>query len=432
MINIPPSDKKRVVIIGCGFGGLKLARKLKNSGYQVIIVDRYNYHQFQPLFYQVATAGLEPSSISFPLRKIFHHYRDFYIRITEVNRIDYEKRQLWTTSGIVRYDILVLANGAGNYFIGMKDVEKYSLPMKSVSEALSLRNAVLKNFEHALEVNTDEEREGYMNLVIVGGGPSGVEIAGALADMRRYVLPKDYFELDPARIHIHLIELGNKVLPSMSEKSSEKAKQFLEKLGIRLHLSTAVRDYDGKEVIMADGQKIRSNLVIWTAGICGARIPGLPDKCYLPNKRILVDSYNRVTGFDNIFAIGDLAAMVSEKNPKGHAQIAPVAIQQASTLASNLKRMLKNKPLAEFRYHDQGAMATIGRNLAVVDLPFVHFYGTFAWFVWMFVHLMSIVTIRNKILIFFNWFWNYITYDQSLRLIFETKECQDKFSGREP
>jgi NADH dehydrogenase len=425
MINIPSSEKKRVVIVGCGFAGLKLAKRLKNSGFQVIIIDKYNYHQFQPLFYQVATAGLEPSSISFPLRKIFHHYRDFYIRLAEVQRIDPDASQIWTTSGIVRYDYLVLANGAGNYFIGMKNLEKRSLPMKSLAEALSLRNALLKNFEDALAFSTDKEREGFMNLVIVGSGPSGVEISGALADMKKYVIPKDYFELDQSKIHIHLIEAGERLLPSMSQKSSEKSKEFLERLGVEIHLNCMVSDYDGKAVIMADGSTIRTNLVIWTAGISAVRIPGLADKCHAQNNRILVDPTNKVIGYDNVYAIGDLAIMVSEKYPKGHPQVAPVALQQASVLAANLKRIARNQSLFPFHYKDQGTMATIGRNLAVVDLPYVHFHGTFAWFVWMFVHLMSILTIKNRILIFYNWFWNYITYDQSLRLILKPKDCQN-------
>jgi NADH:ubiquinone reductase (H+-translocating) len=425
MINIPSSGKKRVVIVGCGFAGLKLAKKLKNKGFQVVVIDRYNYHQFQPLFYQVATAGLEPSSISFPLRKIFQHYRDFYIRVAEVLRIDHDASQLWTTSGIVRYDYLVLANGAGNYFIGMTNMEKRSLPMKSVSEALTLRNALLKNFEDALAFNTDEEREGFMNLVVVGSGPSGVEISGALADMRKYVIPKDYFELDRSKLHIHLIEAGDRLLPALSRKSSEKSKEFLERLGVTVYTNCQVKDYDGKYVIMADGRKIRSNLVIWTAGIRAIRIPGLADKCYAPNNRILVDRFCKVTGYDNIYAIGDLALMSSEDYPKGHPQVAPVALQQASLLAVNLERTARNLPPLPFHYNDKGTMATIGRNLAVVDLPHLHFHGTFAWFVWMFVHLMSILTIKNRILIFYNWFWNYITYDQSLRLILKPKDCQN-------
>ena len=297
--------------------------------------------------------------------------------------------------------------------------------MKSVAEALSLRNALLKNFEDALALRTDEEREGYMNLVIVGSGPSGVEISGALAEMKKYVIPKDYFELNQSKIHIHLIEAGDKLLPSLSQKSSEKSKEFLERLGVQIHLNSQVRDYDGKDIMMADGSKIRTNLVIWTAGISAVRIPGLADKCYFPNNRILVDTYNKVLGYDNIYAIGDLAAMVSEKYPKGHPQVAPVALQQASLLAGNLKRMGRNQRQVPFIYKDKGTMATVGRNLAIVDLPYFHFHGTFAWFVWMFVHLMSILTIKNRILIFYNWFWNYITYDQSLRLILKPKDCQN-------
>ena len=425
MINIPLSEKKRVVIAGCGFAGLKLAKSLKNSGFQVVIIDKYNYHQFQPLFYQVATAGLEPSSISFPLRKIFQNYKDFYIRVAEVQRIDPDVSQLWTTSGIVRYDYLVLANGAGNYFVGMKNMEKRSLPMKSVSEALSLRNALLKNFEDALAFRTDAEREGFLNLVIVGSGPSGVEISGALADMKKYVIPRDYFELDQSKIHIHLIEAGDRLLPSMSWKSSAKSREFLVRLGVQIHLNSQVKDYDGKNVIMADGSAIRSNLVIWTAGISAVRIPGLADKCYAPNNRTLVDPFSKVTGYDKIYAIGDMAMMVSEDFPKGHPQVAPVALQQASLLAANLKRVSRKQSPVPFVYKDKGTMATIGRNLAVVDLPYVHFHGTFAWFVWMFVHLMSILTIKNRILIFYNWFWNYITYDQSLRLILKPQDCQN-------
>jgi NADH dehydrogenase len=276
-----------------------------------------------------------------------------------------------------------------------------------------------------LTFRSDEEREAFMNLVIVGSGPSGVEISGALADMKKYVIPKDYFELDQSKIHIHLIEAGNRLLPSMSKKSSEKSKEFLERLGVKIHLNSQVRDYDGKDVMMADGSSIRSNLVIWTAGINAVRIPGLAEKCYAHGGRILVDRFNKVIGYDNIFAIGDLAIMVSENYSRGHPQVAPVALQQAVLLAGNLKKMISNRPQVPFIYKDKGTMATIGRNLAVVDLPYVHFHGTFAWFVWMFVHLMSILTMKNRILIFYNWFWNYITYDQSLRLILKPQDCQN-------
>jgi len=423
MINIPVSEKKRVVIVGCGFAGLKLARKLRYSGYQVVIVDKRNYHQFQPLFYQVATAGLEPSAISFPLRKIFQHYKDFFIRIAEVKNIDTEKQQLWTTLGIIRYDYLVLTQGASNFFFGMKSMESLSKPMKSVSEALDLRNTLLQNFENALAATTDEDREGFLNLVVVGGGPTGVEVSGALADMRKYVLGKDYPEIHKEKITIYLVEGMNRLLMALSERSAEKAKEFLERLGVNVILNTQVRNYDGKNIETSDGKKIRTNLVIWTAGITGARIDGLRDNSYGKNNRLLVDRFSQVKGYSNIYALGDVAMMEEPHFPHGHPQVAPVAIQQASLLAKNLVRTRLQKDLVPFSYKDQGTMATVGRNLAIVELPNARFYGTFAWLVWMFVHLMSIVGIRNRFLILINWFWNYVTYDTSLRLILKPKGC---------
>ena len=422
MINVP-AGKKRVVIVGCGFGGLKLARKLRYSGFQVVIVDKRNYHQFQPLFYQVATAGLEPSAISFPLRKIFQHYKDYFIRIAEVTNIDTDKQHLWTTKGIIQYDYLVLTQGAVNSFFGIKNMESLSKPMKSVSEALDLRNTLLQNFEDALAVTNEEDQEGFLNLVVVGGGATGMEVSGALADMRKYVLGKDYPELRQDKIHIYLIEGTNRLLPALSEKSSEKAKGFLEKLRIEVLLNSPVRNYDGKYIETSDGKKIRTNLVIWTAGITGARIEGLRDKSYGRSNRLLVDRFNKVQGYSNIFAIGDIAMMDEPSFPNGHPQVAPVAIQQASHLAKNLERTIKNEEMMPFSYKDKGTMATIGRNLAIVELPNFKFYGTFAWFVWMFVHLMSIVGIRNRFLILINWFWNYVTYDTSLRLILKPKGC---------
>jgi NADH:ubiquinone reductase (H+-translocating) len=417
MINIPSSGKKRVVIVGCGFAGLKLARKLKNQGFQVVIIDRFNYHQFQPLFYQVATAGLEPSSISFPLRKIFQHYKDYYIRMAEVERIEPDKQQIWTTAGILTYDFLVLAQGAGNFFFGMKTMENRSNPMKSVPEALDLRNHLLQNFEDALAHQTDTEREKFLHLVVVGGGPTGVELSGALAEMRKYVLPKDFPELQQSKIHIHLVEASDRLLTALSEKSSRKALEFLKRLGVEVSLQRAVKDYQGDLLELSDGTTIKTNLVFWTAGIAGNPVPGLKSGCIGSGNRLKVDSYNRVQGYSNIFALGDVALMHEEKFPRGHPQVAPVAIQQAVLLAKNLKQINESKPLQPFSYKDKGTMATVGRNLAIVELPYARFYGAFAWFIWMFVHLMSIVGTKNRILIFFNWFWNYITYDQSLRLI---------------
>jgi NADH dehydrogenase len=423
MINVPLMGKKRVVIVGCGFAGLKLARELRHSGFQVVIVDKHNYHQFQPLFYQVATAGLEPSAISFPLRKVFQHYKDYYIRIAEVTNIHTDKQQLWTTKGIIQYDYLILTQGASNFFFGIKNMESLSKPMKSVSEALDLRNTLLQNFEDALAVTTEEDQEGFLNLVVVGGGPTGVEVSGALADMRKYVLGKDYPELNQDKIHIYLIEGTDRLLMALSEKSSQKAKEFLGRLRVNVILNSQVRNYDGKFIETSEGKKIRTNLVIWTAGITGAKIEGLRDISYGRNNRLLVDRYNQVKGYSNIFALGDVALMEEPRFPHGHPQVAPVAIQQAKLLAKNLKGIHNQQEMTPFSYKDKGTMATIGRNLAIVELPTAQFYGTFAWLVWMFVHLMSIVGIRNRFLILINWFWNYVTYDTSLRLILKPKGC---------
>lgn len=422
MITIPRIDKKRIVIVGCGFAGLKLARKLHNSNFQVIIIDKNNFHQFQPLFYQVASAGLEPSAISFPLRKIFQHYKDFYLRKANVIRINTDKNELVSSIGILQYDILVLAHGAKTSFFGMDRLEHCAKSMKSVVEALEIRNSILQNFEDALSAPSPEERNQYMNIVVVGGGPSGVEISGALAEMRNYILPKDFPELDCSKINIYLIEGNNRLLGTMSERTSEKAAEFLKKLGIKVLTSTVVKDCDEKYVFINTSDKIRSNIVIWTAGVKANRIEGLNSNCYPKSERLLVDNYNRITGYDNIFAIGDVALMKEENYPNGHPQLAQVAIQQASLLAKNLKNSIKNKPLKIFHYHDLGTMATIGRNLAVVELPYIKFQGLFAWFVWMFIHLFAIVGVKNKMLIFINWVWNYFTYDQSLRLIIKPKD----------
>lgn len=422
MITIPKIDKKRIVIVGCGFAGLKLARKLHNSNFQVIIIDKYNFHQFQPLFYQVASAGLEPSAISFPLRKIFQHYKDFYLRKANVIRINTDKNELLSSIGILEYDILVLAHGAKTSYFGMDHLEHCAKSMKSVVEALEIRNSILQNFEDALSAPSQEERTQYMNIVVVGGGPSGVEISGALAEMRNHILPKDFPELDCSKINIYLIEGNNRLLGTMSERSSDKAAEFLKKLGIKVLTSTLVKDCDEKYVFINTSDKIRSNIVIWTAGVKANRIEGLNSNCYSKSERLLVDNYNRILGYDNIFAIGDVALMKEKNYPDGHPQVAQVAIQQASLLAKNLKNSLKNKPLKIFHYNDLGTMATIGRNLAVVELPYIKFQGLFAWFVWMFIHLFAIVGVKNKILIFINWVWNYFTYDLSLRLIIKKPE----------
>ena len=422
MITIPETDKKRVVIVGCGFAGLKLAHKLRNSNFQVVIIDKNNYHQFQPLFYQVASAVLEPSAISFPLRKIFQHYKDFYIRKAEVIRFDTQNNQLISSIGTLRYDILVLAHGAKTSYFGLDHLEHFTKSMKTVAEALDIRNSILQNFEDALSVSTQEDRNQYMNIVVVGGGPSGVEISGALAEMRNHVLPNDFPDLDCSKINIYLIEGNDRLLSTMSKKTSEKAAEFLKKLDIKVLTSSFVKDCDEKYVFLNTSEKIRSNIVIWTAGIKGNKIEGLNNTCYSKSERLFVDRYNRVKGYDNIYALGDVAFMTEDKYPNGHPQIAQVAIQQAVLLSKNLINNIDNKPYKMFHYHDLGTMATIGRNLAVVELPYVKFQGTFAWLVWMFIHLMSIVGVKNKLLIFINWVWSYFTNDQSLRLIIRPKD----------
>ena len=423
MINIPATDKKRVVIVGCGFGGLTLAKKLRNSSFQVVIIDKHNYHQFQPLFYQIASAGLDADSITFPIRKVFQKYNDFYIRKAEVQEINVSDNQLLTSIGSLNYDYLVLAHGATNSFFGSDKMQKYSKGMKSIAEALDLRNTILMNFENAVATMDKAEQERLLNIVIIGGGPSGVEIAGALAEMNKFVIHKDYPELKDKTVNIHLIEGTDRLLNAMSPESSEKATQFLRKFGVKVLTGTLAVDCDNESVTTSSGEKIKTGLILWTAGIAGNRIKGFSQENYGRGGRLNVDRFNRIKGYENIFAIGDISLMTEEKYPSGHPQVAQVAIQQAKILAENLKNVSGNKPLKEFCYKDLGTMATVGKNQAVVELPYAHFQGVFAWFVWMFIHLMSIIGVRNKFLIFINWAWRYFTYDQSLRLILRPKGC---------
>lgn len=423
MLNIPGTDKKRIVITGCGFAGLTLARKLRNSHFQVVLLDKHNYHQFQPLFYQIASAGLEAGSITFPIRKIFQNYNDFYIRKAEVEKIDTSNKQVITSIGSIGYDYLVLAHGATNSFFGSDEMSKYSKGMKSIAEVLDLRNSLLMNFENAVASVDEEEKERLLNIVIIGGGPSGVEIAGALAEMNKFILPKDYPELKNKRAKIYLIEGTARLLNAMSEKSSEKARQFLEKLDVNVLTDTFAVGCDETSVSTDDGNRIRTGLIIWTAGISGNIIKGIPSESYGRNGRLLVDRCSRIKGHENIFAVGDISLMVEENFPYGHPQVAQVAIQQAKLLAANFRSGLISKPFKEFKYKDLGTMATIGKNLAVVELPYIHFHGVFAWFVWMFVHLMSIIGVRNKLMIFISWAWKYFRYDQSTRLILRPKGC---------
>lgn len=416
-LNIKETSRKRVVIVGAGFAGLSLARKLAKSEYEVVLLDKNNYHQFQPLFYQVAMAGLEPSSISFPLRKVFQNSKNVIIRICELKSIDSDNLLIETSLGSLRYDHLVLSMGATTNFFGNKELEKNALTMKSTEDALFLRNKILLDYESALLTADYEKRQGYIDIVIVGGGATGVELAGALAEMRNFILPKDYTELDNSEVDIYLVQSGDKLLPGMSEKSSTQALKFLQEIGVEVLLNTRVVEVDGEFVRTNTDRKIRAKKVIWAAGITCKKIVGLPADCYSRGNRIAVDRNHLVKGFHNIYALGDIAYMEEEKYPNGHPQVAQVAIQQAKNLAKTLLR----KSHKEFKYNDLGSMATVGRNKAVVDLPSFSFTGFFAWVTWLIVHLASLIGVKNRFFVLFNWMWNYITYDQSLRLIIRTK-----------
>jgi NADH dehydrogenase len=413
----------KIIIVGGGFGGLKLARKLNNKkGVEMLLIDKFNYHQFQPLFYQVATAGLDASNISFPLRKAFQNSKNVRIRITDLKQIIAAENKIITGTGEEQYDILVLATGADTNFFGNQQLEEHAFPMKSTVEALQLRYKLVQNFEDALTTKNEEELQRLLNIVVVGGGPTGVEISGALAELIIYVLPKDYPELDFSKMNIFLLEGTQKTLGHMSEISSERSKKYLEKLGVKVMTGSHVKDYDGKNILLQDGKTISSATVLWAAGIKGNIPDGVDKSLIVRGNRIKVDRQNRVVGSQNIYAIGDLAYMETSKYPNGHPQVATAAIQQAKLLAGNLLKIKDGKTdLKEYEYKDKGTMATVGRNLAVVDIPKpkLHFGGWFAWMIWMSLHLMLILGVKNKFFVFINWLYNYFTYDQSLRLIFK-------------
>ncbi len=413
----------KVVVVGAGFAGLKIVRLLNNKpGFEVVLIDKYNYHQFQPLFYQVATASLDASNISFPLRKMFHGSKNVSIRLAEIQSINTTVKKLVTDIGIFDYDVLVLATGADTNFFGNTDLQKFTFPMKSTTEALQLRHRLIYNFEEAIHAEDAAALKRLMTVVIVGGGPTGVELSGAIAELKRYVLPKDYPELDFSKMKIILLEGTDKTLATMSEKSSKQSRKYLEKLGVTVMTNSLVKDYDGKAVLLQNGTIIPSSLVIWAAGIKGNVPNGIEPSLITRGNRIIVDRYHKVKGFDSVYALGDVAYMETPKYPKGHPQVATVAIQHAENLAENLIRMeRKSTKLFEFEYYDKGSMATVGRNLAVVDIPRpkLHFSGFTAWIIWMGLHLFLLVGVKNRIQVFINWIYNYLTYDQSLRLIFK-------------
>lgn len=421
-LNIPQTNQKRVIIIGAGFGGLQLAQSLAGKeDFQVVLIDKNNYHQFQPLFYQVATAGIEPSAISFPLRLAFHNYPNIHVRVASVTKIISESNTIETDLGDISYDFLVMAIGADTNFFGNQNIAEKALPMKSVGEALGLRNRLLESFEKALVSDNQEDRVGLLNIVVVGGGPTGVELSGTLAEMKKHVLPKDYPELDFELMQIYIVESGAELLGPMSKNAQTKSKEYLEQLGVNVMLNSRVSDFDGLYVHFADGSKIRTNNLVWAAGVKANAIEGINPSIIMRGGRMKVNNYSQVDGYQNIFALGDVALMTEEKFPNGHPQVAQPAIQQGKLLAKNLVSLIRGNQPKPFKYKDLGSMATVGRNLAVVDLPFLKFQGFLAWLTWMFVHLMAIVGVKNKVLIFINWLWNYVTYDQSLRLIIRAK-----------
>jgi NADH dehydrogenase len=412
----------KVVIIGGGFGGLKLTRILSNKkGFDVTLIDRFNFHQFQPLFYQVATAGLDASHISFPLRKVFQKEKNIHFRMAEVKAIDSSQNIVIADADIFSYDVLVVATGADTNFFGNTELMAYTYPMKSTIEALQIKYRLLRNIEEALFAKDEKELASLMTIVVVGGGPTGVEMSGAIADMKRFVFPKDYPELDFSQMKIYLLEGSPKTLGAMSEKSSKSSLEYLRKLDVIVMTGTVVKSYDGKTVNMQNGNIIESSIVIWAAGIKGNVPEGIDKNLIVKGNRIKVDHFNKVNGLKNIYSIGDVAYMETEKYPYGHPQVASVAIAQGKALGANLLKLeKKDTSLVAFEYHDKGSMATVGRNLAVVDIPKpkLHFNGFLAWLIWMGLHLFLLLGVKNKIAVFSNWIYNYITYDQNLRLIF--------------
>ena len=418
--------KPKIVIIGAGFGGIAMAKSFKNKPVEVLLIDQHNYHNFQPLMYQVATGGLEPGSIAYPVRRIFRNYGNVSFRMAEVVSVSTDNNTLDTSAGDITFDYLIIATGSQNNFFNFEPIKDKLLTLKSIPDALNLRSFIFQNLEKAMEDNQKESLDEILNIAIVGGGPAGIELAGALAEMKRYVIPKDFPGLDVSKMNINLYEAAPKLLAAMSDNASAKSELYLNQLGINVYLNAKVESYDGATVTLADATTFSTDTVIWTAGVKGAPIQGLPKEVIVGGNRISVNEYNQILGFENIFAIGDVASHISAVNPKGLPMLAPVAQQQGEQLARNILKKIKNKPLELFKYKDKGTMATVGRKKAVVDLPKWKFQGTFAWLVWMFIHIFSLVGFRNKIVAFVDWFSNYVSYDRPLGLIIRPFKNQNQ------
>lgn len=415
-ILLPETSQKRVVIVGCGFGGLELASGLAGKNFQVVLFDKNNYHTFQPLLYQVATAGLEAESIAYPVRKFFRKAKNVFFRFGEVREVNLAERKIITSIGECPYDYLVIASGTTTNFFGNQQIEENALPMKSLREALSIRAIVLRKLEQATLAKSAEERKAKMSFAVVGGGPTGVELAGALCELKTHVLPNDYPDLNFSEMNVYLIESGNGVLQSFSYAHQQKAIGYLEELGTEILLNTRVMAYDGKEISTPEKQ-IPAETLIWAAGVKGNEIGGISADLQVGGKRYIVDEYNRIKGLENVFAIGDIACMMTEKFPKGHPQVAQPAMQQGACLAKNLIALESGQSLTPFEYKDLGSMATVGRNRAVAEIGKIHLHGFLGWFSWLAVHLVQLTGHRNRIMVFVNWIWNYINYDRNIRLI---------------
>ncbi|MBK8501529.1 MAG: NAD(P)/FAD-dependent oxidoreductase [Saprospiraceae bacterium] len=416
-LNLPKSTDPRVVIIGAGFAGIRLAKNLKNKPFQVVLIDKTNYHTFQPLLYQVATGGLEPDSIAYPIRKVFQGGRNLHFRMAEVTGILAKEHCIETNCGMLNYDYLIIATGSQPNYFNFTSHKEQLMPLKSVANALDLRSYVLQNFENAIAIEDPVMQEALINIVIVGGGPTGIELAGALGEMKKYIFPKDYPHFHVEKMRIILFEGSDRLLSTMSPEASKKAYEYLIQFGVEINLKQLVDSYDGHCVQTKDGQRIRTETVIWTAGVMGNMPPGLSEKVILPGNRIKVDAFNLIEGYESIYAVGDVAGMNTEDHPKGHPMLATVAIQQAHSVSRNLLSLRRGKAPSPFIYRDKGSMATIGRNRAVVDLPGLKFQGVFAWFIWMFVHVVSLIGFRNRFAVLSNWIYSYFTYDRAIRLI---------------
>jgi NADH dehydrogenase len=417
-MNIPATSLPRVVVIGGGFGGMSITRKLLNKPVQLVLIDKKNYHTFQPLLYQVSTSGLEPDSIAFPLRKFLNESNNGYFRMAEVDSIDEKQKQIKTNIGELTYDYLVIATGSKTNFFGNKNIENNAVWMKTIPQALNLRSLIFENLEQASITENPDDRKSMLTFVIAGAGPTGVELSGAIAELRNHIIKKDYKDFDADEIEIHLLEGADKVLPPMSEDSSKDAHKYLSKMGVNIHLNTMVKDYKNKVVTTRNGDSYLTENFIWSAGVHGAPVEGLKAECLMDKtNRYKVDKYNQIHGYDNVFAIGDIAQMSTEDWPKGHPMVAQPAIQQGKHLAKNILKRIKGEKMLPFEYFDKGSMATIGRNKAVVDIGKFQLGGFLAWYIWMFVHLWFLIGIKNRLVTFLNWVYSYINYDKSERLI---------------